>query len=149
MRDRVEGMAWEPEPASRPGGVGGRPRRAPHRHTSATWPTLAGTRRVRARERGGGGSRPGRSQGQKGGGVGPAAPAPFHFFWISFLQIFSKFIWTNLKPFSPLAPKNKVVPNQKPHNFVLISKTKFPTEFELQIKTSSRFSNKFNLGIFV
>jgi len=94
--------------------------------------------------------RPGRSLGRKGGGVGPAAPAPFlFFFWISFLQNSSKFIWTNLKSFSPLAPKSKIVPKQKPYNFVLISKTKFQREFELQIKTSSRFLNKFNLGIFV
>ena len=32
-----------------------------------------------ARGREGRGSRPGRSLGRKGGGVGPAAPAPFHF----------------------------------------------------------------------
>jgi len=33
----------------------------------------------------------------------------------------------------------KVVPKQKPYNFVLISKIKIQIEFELQIKTSSRF----------
>jgi len=43
----------------------------------------------------------------------------------------------------------KVVLKQKPYNFGLMSKTKFQIEFELQIKNSSRFSNKSILGIFV
>jgi hypothetical protein len=50
--DRMEGVAWEPAPASRPGGVGGRPRRVQRRRTAATWPAPGGARRApRARER--------------------------------------------------------------------------------------------------
>jgi len=75
---------------------------------------------------------------------------PFLFFFLIFFsQTLSKFIWTILKSFSPLSRKMKVVPKQKPYNFILISKTKFQIEFELQIKTISRFSNKFILEIFV
>ena len=78
--DRMEGVAWEPAPASRPRGLeagrgasnaGVRPprgRRRVERGASA---------RGRERERGG---RPGRLLGRKGSGVGPAAPAPFSFF---------------------------------------------------------------------
>ena len=66
----------------------------------------------------------------------PSSACPLSlFFEISFLQILSKFIWTNLKSFSALAPKNKVVPKQKLYHFALTSKTKFQTEFELQVKT--------------
>jgi uncharacterized protein (DUF1919 family) len=104
--------------------------------------------RPRARERGGGGAGRAARWAERGAGLAQQR-LPLFLFFISFLQILSKFIWTNLKSFSPLAPKNKVVLKQKPYKFVLISKTKFPIEFELQIKTSSRFSNKFNLEIFV
>jgi len=45
--------------------------------------------------------------------------------------------------------KKKNCSHKIPYNFVLISKAKFQIEFEPQIKTSSRFLNKFILGIFV
>jgi len=81
MRDRVEGMAWEPEPASRPGGrwpAAARSSAAYGRHVAGAGWDRAGAARVGERGRG---SRPGRSLGQKGGGVGLAAPAPFLFFF--------------------------------------------------------------------
>jgi len=92
-------------------GVGGRPRRAPRRRTAATWPSLAGTGRApRAGERGGGGAGRAARWAEREAGLAQQRLPLFYFFLISFLQIHSKFIWTNLKPFSPLAPKNKVVP---------------------------------------
>jgi hypothetical protein len=89
---------------------------------------------ARAGERGGGAGRAAQL-GQKGGGSAQQRLPPFSFFLKFFSQILSKFIWTNLKSFSPLAPKNKVVPKQKLYSFALTSKTKFQTEFELQVKT--------------
>ena len=78
--DRGEGMAWEPEPASRPGGL-----EASRGASNAGVRPPRGRRRV---ERGASahagekekGSRPGRSLGRKGSGVGTAAPAPSLFF---------------------------------------------------------------------
>jgi hypothetical protein len=93
--DRTGEMVWEPAPASRPGGLeagrgasnaGVRPprgRRRVERGASA---------RGRERERGG---RPGRLLGRKGSGVGPAAPAPFSFF---FEFLFSKFFLNSFGP---------------------------------------------------
>ena len=137
-RGRQNGrVVWEPAPASRPGGVGGRPRRVQRRRTAATWPAPGGARRApRARERGEGGAGRAAQLGQKGGGSAQQRLPPFLFFLkFLFSKILSKFIWTNLKSFSPLAPKNKVVPKQKLYHFALTSKTKFQTEFELQVKT--------------
>jgi len=45
------GVFWGRGSVSRPGGGGGRPRRAHRRRTAATWPSLAGTRRASARGR--------------------------------------------------------------------------------------------------
>jgi len=77
--DRTGEVTWEPEPASRPGGwrpAAVRPTPAYGRHVAgAGWSEA----RSRARERGEGGGRLGRSLGRKGSGVGPAAPAPFLF----------------------------------------------------------------------
>ena len=150
-RDRVDGVAWEPEPASRPGRcrwpAAARSSPAYGRHVAdASW-DRAGAARAGEWGRG---KQAGPLAGPKGRRGWPGSACPFSiFFRISFLKFFSKFIWTNLNSFSPLAPKSKVVPKQKPYNFVLISKTKFQIEFELRIKTSSRFSNKFILGIFI
>jgi len=60
-----------------------RPRR---RRTTATWPASGGERRARPRARRGGEERAARLIGPKGRRVGPAAPAPFLFFFnFSFL----------------------------------------------------------------
>ena len=77
-RDRMDGVAWEPGPASRPGGwrwpAAARPSPAYGRHVAdARWDEAGA---AHAGDRGGGG-RPGRSLGRKGGGVGPVAPVPF------------------------------------------------------------------------
>ena len=95
--DRMEGVAWEPAPASRPGGVGGRPRRVQRRRTAATWPAPGGARRVRAREGEGEGRQAGSLAGPKGKRGWPSSACPFLFFFLKiyFLQILSKFIWTN------------------------------------------------------
>jgi len=132
------------------GGGGGRPRRAQRRRTAATWPSLNGARWApRAGERGE--REAGRAAGwaEREAGLAQQRLSPFLFFLNLFSQFLSKFIWTIYKSFAPFSPKSKVVPKQKPYHFVSISKTKFQIEFELQIKTSSRFSNKFILGIFV
>ena len=123
-----------------------RPTPAYGRHVAGAGWSEAGA--ARTGESGGGAGRA-VQLGRKGGGSAQQRLSPFPFLLNFFSQILSKFIWTNLKSFSPLAPKNKVVPKQKPYNFVIISKTKFHIEFDLQIKTSSRFLNKFILGIFV
>ena len=79
--DRMEGMAWEPESASRPGGLeagrgasnaGVRPPRGRRR-------VERGGRRARGRE--GRGSGPRCPAGPKGRRVGPAAPVPFLLFF--------------------------------------------------------------------
>ena len=44
-----------------------------------------------------------------------------------------------LQIFLGVGVKRRIVPHKIPYNFVLISKAKFQIEFELQIKTSSRF----------
>ena len=86
-----------------------RPTPAYGRHVAGAGWSEAGA--ARAGERGGGAGRA-VQLGQKGGGSAQQRLPPFPFFFEnSFLQILSKFIWTNLKSFSPLAPKNKVVPN--------------------------------------
>jgi len=69
-------------------------------------------------------------------------PFPFPFFLNFFSQNLSKFIWTILKSFSPLSPKIKIVPKQKPYNFALSRIHKFQINFEIQLKTSYRFLNK-------
>jgi hypothetical protein len=45
----------------------------------------------------------------------------------------------NLHPFSALAPKTKVVLNKNFYNFVSSWNSKFQIEFEIPLKTSSRF----------
>jgi len=114
------------------------------------WPSLDVARRApRAGERGEGEA--GRAAGwaETEAGLAQQRLSLLYFFLKFFSQFLSKLIWTIKKSFSPFSPKSKVVAKQKPYNFVLISKTKFQIEFEIQIKTSSRFSNKFNLWIFV
>ena len=91
-----------------------RPRR---RRTAATWPAPGGARRAHPHAGEGRGSWAARLSGPKGRRVGPAAPAPFFFFLIFFLNSFSKFILANLKPFLALSPKTKVVTNKKFYNF--------------------------------
>jgi len=54
-----------------------------------------------------------------------------------------------LQNVSGVGVKRRIVPHEIPYNFALISKAKFQIEFESQIKTSSRFLNKFILRIFV
>jgi len=54
-----------------------------------------------------------------------------------------------LQNFSEVGVKIRIVPHKIPYNFSLISEAKFQIEFESQIKTCSRFLNKFFLGIFV
>ena len=54
-----------------------------------------------------------------------------------------------LQNLSGVGVKRIIVPHEIPYNFALISEAKFQIEFESQIKTSSRFLNKFILGIFV
>jgi len=54
-----------------------------------------------------------------------------------------------LQSFSGVGVKRRNVPHKILYNFSLRFKFKFQTEFESQIKTSSRFLNKFIWGIFV
>jgi len=113
------------------GGGGGRPRRAQRRRTAATWPSLDGARRApRAGERREGEAGRAASWVEREAGLAQQRLSPLYFFEI-LSQFLSKFIWTIKKLFSPFFPKSKVVPKQKPYNFVLISKTKFQIEFEL------------------
>jgi len=70
-------------------------------------------------------------------------------FLISFSKTFSNPFLIYLKAFSDMAPKTKVDQNKLLYNFALNCNLKFQLEFELQFKTSSRFLNKFILGIFV
>ena len=60
-----------------------------------------------------------RPTGQKRGRGLLAPPFPFPFFKFLFLNSFSKFILTILKPFSALVPKTKVVTNKTFYNFDL------------------------------
>jgi len=53
-----------------------------------------------------------------------------------------------LQAFSEVEVKRIIVLHKILYNFALRCKFKFQTEFESQIKTSSRFLNKFILGIF-
>jgi hypothetical protein len=66
------------------------------------------------------------------------ASAPFSLFYFFFLNFFSqtlsKFLWTTLNSFSPFSPKMKIVPKQKPYNFVLSRIHKFQIDFEIQLK---------------
>jgi len=52
-----------------------------------------------------------------------------------------------LQTFSGVEVKRRIVPHKILYNFPLRCKFKFQTEFESQIKTSSRFLNKFILVI--
>ena len=52
-----------------------------------------------------------------------------------------------LQNFSGVGVRIRMVPHKIPYNFALRSEAKFQLEFESQIKTSSRFLNKFILGI--
>jgi len=54
-----------------------------------------------------------------------------------------------LHMFLGVGVKRRIVPLKIPYNFILISKAKFQIDFEIQLKTSYRFSNKSILGIFV
>jgi len=54
-----------------------------------------------------------------------------------------------LQTFFEVGVKRRNVPHNVLYNFAIRCKFKFQTEFELKIKTSSRFLNKFILGIFV
>jgi len=77
----MEGF-WGRGSASQPGGwrrpATARPTTAYGRHVAVAGWSEAG---VHARERGGGGGRPGCWLGRKGGGVGPVAPVPFSIFF--------------------------------------------------------------------
>ena len=54
-----------------------------------------------------------------------------------------------LQIFLGVGVKRRIIPHKISYNFALMSEAKFQIEFESQIKTSSRFLNKFILGIFV
>ena len=86
----TEWSEWLGSPSRCPdqGGVGGRPRRAPRRRMAATWPTLAGTRRVRARGREGEGEA-GRAArwAEREAGLARQRLPLFHFFLNFFSQI--------------------------------------------------------------
>ena len=93
--DRMEGVAWEPAPASRPGGwrpAAARPTPAYGRHVAGAGWSKAGA--ARAGERGGGAGRAAQL-GQKGGGSAPQRLPPFPFF-LKFL--FSKFFLNSFGP---------------------------------------------------
>jgi len=93
---REEGEARATERVERPGGSGRRPDQvnpvgrgasttpAYGRHVAVAGWDEAGATRAGERE---GGGRPGRCLGRKGGGVGPAAPAPFSIFFNFFSQV--------------------------------------------------------------
>jgi len=113
------------ERVERPGGSGRRPDQvkpvgrgasttpAYGRHVAGAGWSEAGA--ARAGERGGGG-RPGRCLGRKGGGVGPAAPAPFSIFFFEFL--FSNSFLNSFGPFKNhfhlFLPKAKLFQNKNP-----------------------------------
>jgi len=52
-----------------------------------------------------------------------------------------------LQTFSGVEVKRRIFPQKILYNFALRCKFKFQTEFESQIKTSSRLLNKFILGL--
>ena len=81
--ERPGGSARRPDQV-KPVGRGASTTPAYGRHVAGAGRSEAGA--ARGGERGGGG-RPGRYLGRKGGGVGPAAPAPFSIFLNFFSQI--------------------------------------------------------------
>jgi len=103
-----------------------------------------------AREREGRGSGPRCLAGPKGRRSAQQHLSPFSFFLNFF---FSKKVYMRLlkllQNFSGFGVKRRIVSHKIPYNFALRSEAKFQIEFESQIKTSSRFLNKFILGIFV
>ena len=72
----------------------------------------------------------------------------FHFFEFLFPKSLNE-IFEALANFSGVGVKRRIVPHKILYNLALRCKFKFQTEFESQIKTSSRFLNKFILGIFL
>ena len=110
--DRTEVMAWEPEPASRPGGVwrpaAARPMPAYGRHVAGAGWSEAGS--ARAGERGGGAGRAAQL-GRKGGG---SAQQRLSLFFFEFL--FSKSFLNSFGPiynhFHLLLPKTMLFQNK-------------------------------------
>ena len=97
----------------------------------------------RQREQGGRRGKPPRAR-PKGRTTGPArrpAVSPFSFssFLNFFSQRFSNIFLSSLKSFSDVAPEIKVAPNKILYNFTLRCNPKIQTDFELQLKASSRF----------
>ena len=106
--------------------------------TRCRWPDTVGrARRGRVRVRGGGG-RWTRARGR-----------PARLRWLGRLVGAGPPMNNPLQSFLKVGVKRRNVPYKVLYNFALRFKFKFQTEFELQIKTSSRFLNKFILGIFV
>jgi hypothetical protein len=54
-----------------------------------------------------------------------------------------------LQTFSGVGVRRRIAPHKILYHFALRCKSKFPTGFELQIKTSVRFLNKIIYGTFV
>jgi len=98
-------------------------------------PSHAGARGWRGRARGLGRLRP---VGQKRGGGPLGAPVLF-FLKNSFSKYFSNIFLSILKSDSRVAPKIKFSLNKILYKFVLRCNSKIQIDFELHIKTSSRF----------
>jgi len=71
--------------------------------------------------------------------AGPAAPAPFSLFLNFFFQKSLNVNFEAFAKFFGIWGKKRNVPHKILYNFASKCKSKFQTEFELQIRTCSRF----------